>query len=39
MHIYAEGKHAFGLRPTEFPITKWPGLVETWLETIKMIEK
>jgi acetyl esterase/lipase len=37
MHLYAEGKHAFGLRPTSFPITRWPKLVETWLETIGMI--
>lgn len=37
MHLYAEGKHAFGLRPTKFPITGWPQLVETWLRTIGMI--
>jgi acetyl esterase/lipase len=36
MHLYAEGKHAFGLRPTKFPITRWPQLVETWLRTIGM---
>lgn len=36
MHLYAEGKHAFGLRPTKFPITRWPALVETWLATIGM---
>jgi len=36
MHLYAEGGHAFGLRPTKFPITTWPGLVETWLRTIGM---
>jgi acetyl esterase/lipase len=34
MHLYAEGGHAFGLRPTKFPITRWPQLVETWLRTI-----
>jgi acetyl esterase/lipase len=39
MHIYAEGKHAFGLRRTKFPITGWPQLVETWLETIGMISE
>ncbi|MBV8807698.1 MAG: alpha/beta hydrolase [Acidobacteriaceae bacterium] len=37
MHLYAEGKHAFGLRRTKFPITRWPSLVETWLATIRMI--
>ncbi len=37
MHIYLKGGHAFGLRPTEFPITRWPQLVETWLTAINMI--
>ncbi len=36
MHLYAQGKHAFGLRCTELPITRWPELVETWLPTIGM---
>ena len=39
MHLYTHGGHAFGLRPTKFPITKWPQLVETWLDTIEMISK
>jgi acetyl esterase/lipase len=37
MHLYAEGKHAFGLRPTDFPITRWPELVTNWLGAIGMI--
>jgi acetyl esterase/lipase len=37
MHLYAQGGHAFGLRPTRFPVTRWPGLVETWLKTIGML--
>jgi acetyl esterase/lipase len=37
MHIYSEGGHAFGLRPTALPITGWPDLMETWLQTIGMI--
>jgi acetyl esterase/lipase len=37
MHLYAQGGHAFGLRLTKLPITRWPQLVETWLETIGMI--
>jgi acetyl esterase/lipase len=37
MHLYAQGGHAFGLRRTNFPITRWPQLVETWLGTIGMI--
>lgn len=34
MHLYAQGGHAFGLRPSKFPIGQWPELVETWLKTI-----
>lgn len=37
MHLYAQGNHAFGLRPTKFPITRWPELVEKWLHTIGVI--
>jgi acetyl esterase/lipase len=39
MHLYAQGGHAFGLRRTKFPITRWPQLVETWLGTIGMISE
>ena len=34
MHLYAHGGHGFGLRRTTMPITGWPQLVDTWLETI-----
>lgn len=36
MHLYAQGGHAFGLRRTQFSITEWPQVVETWLRTIGM---
>jgi acetyl esterase/lipase len=39
MHLFVKGGHAFGLRPTNFPITGWPRLVENWLATIGMIAK
>jgi acetyl esterase/lipase len=39
MHLYAQGGHAFGLRPTKFPITGWPRLAEAWLRTIGMISQ
>jgi acetyl esterase/lipase len=39
MHLYAQGGHAFGLRPSKLPIARWPQLVETWLGTIRMISK
>jgi acetyl esterase/lipase len=38
MHLYAKGGHAFGLRPTQEPITHWPALVEDWLRTIHVIQ-
>lgn len=34
MHLYAQGGHGFGLRRTKAPITRWPTLVETWLESL-----
>lgn len=37
MHLYAHGGHAFGLRSTKFPITRWPELATVWLKTIGMI--
>jgi len=39
IHVYANGGHAFGLRPTESPVTQWPQLMEKWLTTIGMISK
>ena len=39
MHLYVKGGHAFGLRPTEQPITEWPDLLEHWLATIGMIAR
>lgn len=34
MHLYANGGHGYGLRPTDLPITDWPKLVQTWMQTI-----
>lgn len=39
IHLFAKGGHAFGLRPTSFPITGWPRLVEDWLATIGIIAR
>jgi acetyl esterase/lipase len=36
LHVYPEGGHAFGLRPADHLITRWPALVEAWLQTIGM---
>jgi acetyl esterase/lipase len=39
LHVFVKGGHAFGLRRTEAPITGWPQLVETWLQTIGMTSR
>ena len=38
LHIYSDGGHGWGLRPTNQPVTHWPKLVEAWLHTIHIIE-
>ena len=37
LHVFPYGGHAFGLRRTAMPITRWPQLVETWLHSIGMV--
>jgi len=37
LHVYSEGGHGYGLRKTEKPVTGWPKLVETWLQTITIL--
>jgi len=39
LHIYAQGGHGYGLRPTEKPVTKWPQLASRWLHTIGVLVK
>jgi acetyl esterase/lipase len=39
MHLYTEGGHGFGLRRTKLPITGWPELLATWLESICMTSR
>jgi len=37
MHLYANGGHGYGLRRTDLPITDWPKLLQTWLQTIHAV--
>jgi len=37
LHLFTEGGHGFGLRPTDLPISHWPLLAETWLHTIHIL--
>ena len=39
LHLFAKGGHAFGLRPTNSPITHWPQMAEAWLVTIGVLPK
>ncbi len=38
LHIFESGGHGYGLRPTEFPITRWPELAAGWLARIGVVE-
>jgi acetyl esterase/lipase len=37
LHVYAQGGHGYGLRPTEQAVTHWPALAERWLHTIQLL--
>jgi acetyl esterase/lipase len=37
LHLFTEGGHGFGLRPTSLPISRWPALADIWLSTIHII--
>lgn len=37
MHVYAHGRHGFGVRRTDDPITAWPDLATSWLHTIGVV--
>lgn len=38
LHLFANGGHGYGLRPTELPVTHWPALAETWFHTIHVLK-
>ncbi|QBS13458.1 alpha/beta hydrolase [Legionella geestiana] len=38
MHLYAEGGHGFGVRPTNLSITNWPKLFDDWLGNIPSVK-
>ncbi|QHN04876.1 alpha/beta hydrolase [Granulicella sp. WH15] len=37
LHVFTQGGHGFGLRPTDKPISRWPALAEDWLHTIHIL--
>jgi acetyl esterase/lipase len=34
LHVFAEGGHGFGMRPTGKPVDMWPQLAEAWLKSL-----
>jgi acetyl esterase/lipase len=38
LHVYAQGGHGYGLRPTDKPVTGWPKLAAQWLHTIGVLQ-
>nr|WP_052697708.1 alpha/beta hydrolase [Luteibacter yeojuensis] len=39
MHLYPEGGHAFGVRPTDKPISHWTGLAEGWMLRLGILSR
>ena len=37
LHLFAQGGHGYGLRPTDLPVTHWPVYAEVWLHTIHVL--
>ena len=37
LHLFTEGGHGFGLRPTDLPVSRWPALAEAWLHTVHIL--
>jgi acetyl esterase/lipase len=34
IHLYSQGGHGFGLRPTKLPITHWPEVATIWMRNL-----
>lgn len=39
MHVFPNGGHGYGLRPSEARVTNWPTLAESWLRSIKIVNE
>ncbi len=37
LHLFANGGHGYGLRRTELPVTHWPDLAQSWLNTMHVL--
>ncbi|MBV9085369.1 MAG: alpha/beta hydrolase [Acidobacteriaceae bacterium] len=37
MHIYASGKHGFGMKPSSLPVSTWPDRLKDWMVDRKLL--
>ena len=37
LHVYAQGGHGYGLRPSANPVSHWPQVCAEWLQSIGML--
>jgi len=37
MHLYAQGGHGYGLRPSEHPVSTWPARCAEWMRAMKLL--
>ena len=38
LHVFPNGGHGYGLRPSADPVSKWPRLVEAWLKRTELVK-
>lgn len=39
MHIYASGKHGFGIRPSPLPVASWPDRLRDWMVDRQLLKR
>jgi acetyl esterase/lipase len=39
LHVYPQGGHGFGLRPSQHPVSKWPTRCEEWMRSMGFLKK
>lgn len=37
LHVYSQGGHGYGLRPSSDAVSTWPRRAEAWLESLKLL--
>ena len=38
LHVFTNGGHGYGLRPSEEPVSRWPKLVEDWMKRSEIVK-